>query len=150
MIPPQGSFEGPDHHLPLRIYYEDTDASGIVYHARYLAFCERARSEFLRCLGIDHVAALNRPEDARLGFAVRRCEIDYLQPAVLDDTIMIVSRLTRLAAAYTDIHQRITRDGVTLVQARLRVAMVDGRGRPARIPKEWRAAMAPLVSEEER
>ena len=148
MTPTQGMLEDQAHHLPLRIYYEDTDASGIVYHARYLGFCERARSEFLRCLDIDHVAALNQPVESRLGFAVRRCEMDYLQPALLDDRLMVTSRLTKLAAAYTDIEQVIRRDDTVLVQARLRVAMVDGRGRPARIPKDWRQKMAPYVMEE--
>ncbi len=147
--PVQGVIVGGIHRLPIRVYFEDTDAGGIVYHARYLAYFERARSEFLRCLGIDHAAALQQSPESRLGFAVRHCQIDYLAPAVLDDTLRIESQLARVGAAYTDVRQRVLRGDMVLVQASLRIAMVDGRGRPARLPRPWREAMVPLVGKEE-
>lgn len=144
-----GGFVGRRHDWPVRVYFEDTDASGIVYHARYLAFFERGRSEFLRALGIDHAAALQQSVESRLGFAVRRCQIDYLKPALLDDQLTIRTVLTKLAAAYTDVVQEAFRGEDRLAKASLRVALLDGRGRPARLPGAWRAAMAPYVVQEE-
>lgn len=147
--PTAGRMEGPVHLMDMRVYYEDTDAVGVVYHARYLAFFERARSEFLRLLGIDHAAALAHLPEERLGFAVRRCEIDYKAPARLDDALTIQTMLTKLGAAYTDVRQQVLLDGQLIVEGWLRVAVIDGKGRPTRMPAPWRAAMAPLVVKEE-
>ncbi|MCC2664562.1 MAG: ybgC, partial [Geminicoccaceae bacterium] len=91
-----GSIAGGVHRLPLRVYYEDTDAAGIVYHAAYLEFAERARTEMLRCLGLDHGGLRDR---FGLAFAVRRCVIDYLAPARLDDLLIVSTRLLRRGGA---------------------------------------------------
>jgi len=130
------------HRLAIRVYYEDTDAGGIVYHANYLRFFERARSEFLRCLEIDHAAAWRDAEGAAtaMGFAVRSVTLDYVSPALLDDALVIDSRVTALGAAWVDVEQRALRGGDCLARACLKVALTDGLGRPRRLPKAWRAA----------
>lgn len=137
--PSQGILDGAVHILAVRIYYEDTDAGGIVYHANYLRFFERARSEMLRVLGIDHVAAWSdaAPGD-KMGFAVRSVTLDYLAPAMLDDALHIHSQVDHVAAAYVDASQWITRKQDILARARIRVALVDDTGRPRRLPRDWR------------
>ena len=99
-----GTLDGFCHRLPLRVYYEDTDAGGIIYHAQYLAFAERARSAWLRCLGIDQSAML-RAE--KRGFIVRRIEIDFLLPSGLGTVLEIESRLLRLGGASLKLQQNI-------------------------------------------
>lgn len=121
----------PAHRLPVRVYYEDTDAGGVVYHANYLRFAERARTEYLRAAGVDQRTLRDR--DGVL-FAVRRCEIDYLQPARLDDCLDVVSRIVALRGASVSMHQTVMRAAEILAQLSVRVACVDGAGRPARIP----------------
>ena len=99
-----GAFDGLCHRLPLRVYYEDTDAGGIVYHAQYLAFAERARSAWLRCLGIDQSAMLAAK---KRGFVVRRIEIDFLLPSGLGTVLEVESRLLRLGGASLKLQQNI-------------------------------------------
>lgn len=138
-----GFFEAGEHALPLRVYYEDTDAAGIVYHASYLRFAERARTEFLRLAGIDQ-----RPLVAAegLAFAVRRAEIDYRWPALLDDRLEVRSRLVRLGAASVEIEQRIVRERQTLVTIMVKVACVElSTGRPKRLPAAVRDALEPFA-----
>lgn len=149
LLPETGRMDGSVHHMPIRIYYEDTDAGGIVYHANYLRYMERGRSNMLRHLGIDHAGAWASASDARsrLGFAVRRCQIDYLVPAVLDDALVVETRLVRLAAAFVDLRQDVTRAGQTLAVGDLRVALVDATGRPRRLPADWRARMEQVLVE---
>ncbi|MEX0759879.1 MAG: tol-pal system-associated acyl-CoA thioesterase [Tistlia sp.] len=145
-LPGSGRFEGAEHWLPLRVYYEDTDAAGIVYHANYLRFAERARSEFLRLAGIDQ-----RPlyEDAGLAFAVRRASLDYRCPARLDDRLEVRSRLVRLGAASVDLEQRIVRGRQTLVTIMVKVACVAlSSGRPSRLPAAVRDALEPFAQQE--
>jgi acyl-CoA thioester hydrolase len=117
------------HVLPIRIYYEDTDAGGVVYHARYLAFCERARSDCLRLLGI-HQGALQG-----LHFLVRRMTCDFLKPARLDDLLEVETRFLELGGARVEIGQEVMLNGNTCFRARVTVALVDGRGRPKRLPE---------------
>jgi acyl-CoA thioester hydrolase len=131
----------PDHppHLhPVRIYYEDTDAAGIVYYANYLRFIERARTEWLRDLGLD------LPDlRARTGllFVVRSVAADYLRPAVLDDLLSVRTALQGLGAARIDLLQDVLRDGQPLVKARVTLACIGAGGAPARIPAAWRARL---------
>lgn len=147
--PASGTVEDGVHRLTVRVYYEDTDAGGIVYHANYLRFFERGRSEMLRVLGIRHAAAWDRPAVGdRRGFAVRRAALDYLAPAVLDDALTVHSRVEKVAAAYLDAAQWITRGGEALVRASLRIALVDGTGRPRRLPADWRRALADTLRPE--
>jgi acyl-CoA thioester hydrolase len=128
-----GSIEAGIHRIRVRVYYEDTDAAGIVYHAVYLEFAERARTEMLRCLGLDH-AGLR----ARFGlvFAVRRCAIDYLAPARLDDLLELETRLLRRGGASLGLEQRVLCQGRLLASLDLRLVLLDADLRVARLPRE--------------
>ncbi|MFM5907635.1 MAG: YbgC/FadM family acyl-CoA thioesterase [Novosphingobium sp.] len=139
---PGGVLDGPMHRFAVRAYFEDTDLSGVVYHANYLRWFERARSDFLRLLGIDQRAAHEAGEGA---YAVSELTIRYAAPARLDYTVMIESVAEELRAASCRIHQRAMRDGVLLAEARLRVGFVGPDGRPRRQPEAWRNALAKLV-----
>ncbi len=134
------------HGYPVRIYYEDTDAGGIVYHARYLNYAERARTELLRELGIDQSRLL---ADQDVAFAVRDCQIDFLRPARLDDLLTVNSRLLALGGASITLGQDILHDSELLVALRVRVAAIRSNGRPTRIPSAVHRAMAPLLVEEQ-
>nr|WP_284504823.1 tol-pal system-associated acyl-CoA thioesterase [Caballeronia sp. INDeC2] len=117
---------------PVRVYYEDTDAGGIVFYANYLKFFERARTEWLRACGIDQ----QRLADSNgVVFVVRRTSVEYSSPARLDDVIRVLSRIERLGRASVDFHQEAWRDGVLLASGDIRVASVDRASvRPAAIP----------------
>jgi acyl-CoA thioester hydrolase len=136
--PTSGHLADGRHVLPLRIYYEDTDAAGIVYYANWLRFLERGRTELLRVLGQEHSALR---EERGINWVVRRCTIDYLKPARLDDTIEIVTRCGELRGASLDMIQEACRQGETLVHAELMVACMNASGRPVRLPVQVRAAL---------
>lgn len=140
--PPGGVLDGPIHRFAVRAYFEDTDLSGVVYHANYLRWFERARSDFLRLLGIDQRAAQEAGEGA---YAVSELTIRYAAPARLDDTVLIESVAEEIRAASCRIHQRAIRDGVLLAEARLRVGFIAPDGRPCRQPDAWRKALATLL-----
>jgi acyl-CoA thioester hydrolase len=129
------------HRLPLRVYYEDTDAAGIVYHAAYLEFAERGRTEMLRCLGLDHGGLRDR---FGLAFAVRRCVIDYLAPARLDDQLIVATRLLRRGGASLELEQRLCCAGRLLARIAVRLALVSPARGIARLPDELSAALAGL------
>ena len=131
-----------EHRYPVRIFYEDTDAGGIVYYARYLQFAERARTEILRLAGIEQ-SAMREIHD--VVFAVRRCQVDYRRPARLDDLVEVRSRLTELRGAKLSAEQGIWRAGEELVRLAVEIASVRGDGRPTRIPAPVRAALEPFV-----
>lgn len=141
--PPGGRFDGPVHRFAVRVYFEDTDLSGVVYHANYLRWFERARSDMLRLLGIDQRAAYEAREGA---YAVTDLAIRYAAPARLDDTVLIESRAEDLRAASCRMHQRALRGDMLLAEARLRVGFVAPSGRPRRQPEAWRAAFATIAS----
>jgi len=126
------------HIFQVRVYYEDTDAGGVVYYANYLKFAERARSEMLRALGVDNVRLMQ--EDG-VAFAVRRCEADYIKPARLDDLLEVATRLVEVGGASLVAEQAIRRDGVDLVRLRIALACMTRAGRPARMPKELKARL---------
>ncbi len=127
-----GRLEPGRHVLPVRVYYEDTDFSGLVYHASYLRFMERGRSDMIRLLGVHH-SALAAGEGARLVFVVRRMEIDFLRPARIDDVLEVVSEpAERTAAAFT-LAQTVMRGDERLVRARVQIVLVDETGRPQRL-----------------
>lgn len=143
--PPSGLINGPLHRFAVRAYFEDTDLSGVVYHANYLRWFERARSDFVRLLGIDQRAVNEAGEGA---FAVADLAIRYAAPARLDDAVLIETRCTELGAASCRMHQKAVReDGQLLAEATFRVGFVAPNGRPRRMPDSWRAAFAPIVSE---
>jgi acyl-CoA thioester hydrolase len=134
-----GFHHGISHSLPLRVYYEDTDAAGMVYHANYLKFAERGRSEMLRSLGFPHrkLAA----EDG-IGFAVRRCAVEYLAPARLEDALVVDTTLVEAGAATLALRQQIRRGGELLADLDVLVACVGSNGRPRRLPGALRTALA--------
>ena len=141
MSAPSGRLEGGVHILPLRIYYEDTDAAGIVYYANWLRFLERGRTELLRLLGQQHSAL----RDARgVNWVVRRCTIDYLKPARLDDVVEVVTSCGELRGASLDMIQQARRGEDVLVRAELLVACMGANGRPVRLPSDLRAQLAAL------
>lgn len=142
--PPDGVIDGARHLYAVRAYYEDTDLSGIVYHANYLRWLERARSDLLRQLGIDQRVAIEAGEGA---YAVSELALRYLRPARLDDDILIETRCTDLGAASCRMAQRASRNGETLVDATLRVGFITPAGRPRRQPAKWRAAFARFMEE---
>ena len=136
-----GRLEAGIHRFSLRVYYEDTDAGGVVYHAAYLRFAERARTEMLRCLRLDHGDLRAR---FGLTFVVRRCVIDFLAPAHLDDLLDVRTRPLRLGGASLDLEQRILRDHRLLARLEVRLALISPTLRVARLPREVIAALAPL------
>ena len=142
--PYEGAFAGGTHHFALRVYYEDTDAAGIVYYANYLRFIERARSDMLRALGIVQRTALEAGEGA---YAVARIEIDYRASARLDDALLVLSEVREIRAASCIIHQRVMRGRETLADAVVTAAFVTPQGRPRRQPRAWVEAFERLKRE---
>jgi acyl-CoA thioester hydrolase len=129
--------DGARHLYAVRVYYEDTDLSGITYHANYLRWFERARSDLLHLLGIDQRAAIESGEGA---YALSEVNLKYLSPARLDDDVVIETRCTELGAASCRMHQIARRGDQILCEASLRVGFITLDGRPRRQPTEWRAA----------
>ncbi|MDE0060612.1 MAG: YbgC/FadM family acyl-CoA thioesterase [Defluviicoccus sp.] len=139
--PVSGVLRGAEHIYRLRVYFEDTDAAGIVYYASYLRMAERARTEMMRLLGADH-AGMMRGDG--LVLTVRQCAIEYLAPARLDDVLEIRSSLAEIRGASLRVRQTVHRDGDTLARIDLRLACVSDIGRPARFPARLRSALAGL------
>ena len=131
------------HHMQVRVYYEDTDFSGIVYHANYLRFMERGRTNYLRLLGADQHALFAEAEREAPGFAfvVRAMQLDYLKPARMDDVLTIVTSPHDIKGASITLHQEVRRGDDVLVNAQVKVAFVSG-GRARPIPKALRQAMS--------
>jgi acyl-CoA thioester hydrolase len=129
------------HRFSLRVYYEDTDLAGIVYYANYLKFIERARSEWVRELGVDQ-GALQR---AGTVFAVRRVAADYLAPARFDDLLCVETKPVAASAARLVVLQRVLRDGLELFRAEVTLVALSSQGRPQRLPDVLRAALAPHI-----
>lgn len=147
--PPDGVLAPPRHFYAVRVYYEDTDLSGITYHANYLRWFERARSDLLRRLAIDQRAAIEAGEGA---WAVAEVNLKYLKPARLDDDIVITTTCTELGAASCRMHQVANRVGSAasepLCEAQLRVGFLTPEGRPRRMPREWHAAFGKFMNNE--
>ena len=143
-VPPGGVFDGARHLYAVRVYYEDTDLSGITYHANYLRWFERARSDLLRMLRIDQREAIEGEEGA---YAVSEINLKYLRPAKLDDDVVIETTCTELGAASCRMHQIATRDGEPLCEASLRVGFISLDGRPRRQPAEWRQAFKDFMED---
>lgn len=141
--PAGGRFVGGTHRFPVRIYFEDTDLSGVVYHANYLRYFERARSDMLMIAGIDQRTAHEAGEGA---YAVRSMQLDWKAPARLNDALIVVSTVERVRAAAVDIQQRVIRDDLLLASARVEVAFVAPSGRPRRQPAAWVETFTALVA----
>ena len=135
--PPGCVIDGDTHLYAVRVYYEDTDLSGITYHANYLRWFERARSDLLRLLEIDQRSAI---ESGGGAYAVSEMNLKYLSPARLDDDVVIATRCTELGAASCRMHQIARRGETPLCEATLRVGFISLEGRPRRQPAEWRAS----------
>ncbi|HHN66522.1 MAG TPA: tol-pal system-associated acyl-CoA thioesterase [Thermopetrobacter sp.] len=141
-----GRITGRVHVLAVRVYYEDTDFSGAVYHANYLKFCERGRSDFLRLIGVHH-HELNAA-DPPLGFVVRRMACEFLRPAAIDDVLQVRTEVAAATGARLILRQRVLRDGEELFRAEVTAALVDATGRPRRLPQELRDKLAPFTPRE--
>jgi acyl-CoA thioester hydrolase len=130
------------HRMAVRVYYEDTDFTGIVYHANYLRFMERGRTNYLRLLGADHRALFEQAqaEAPSFAFVVRTLQIEFIKPARMDDVLVVETEPEEVRGASLTLRQRVMRDGERLAEALVRVAFVSG-GRAQRIPKPLRAAM---------
>ena len=133
-IPYRGGFVGNDHHFALSVYFEDTDAYGIVYYANYLKFMERARSDFIRAVGVDQAAELTATGSA---YAVVEVDIRYRRPGRLGDDLQVISTVNQVRASSVHIQQRVMRGSEMLTEARVVAAFLDGEGRPRRQPKSW-------------
>jgi len=133
-LPAGGRFTEGEHRYALRVFFEDTDLSGVVYHANYLRFMERARSDMLRVAGIDQRGAMEAGEGS---YAVTEMAIKFRRPAKLDDALLVVSRMAQIRSASCLIHQRVMRDNEMLAEADVTVAFLTPSGRPRRQPAGW-------------
>ena len=142
--PYEGAFVDGTHHFALRVYFEDTDVAGLVYYANYLKFIERARSDMLRCAGVDQRAAI----EAGVGvYVVAEANIKYRSPAKLDDGLVVLSKVKAVRAASCLIQQRVMRGADVLVEATITAAFVSPEGRPKRQPRAWAEAFERLRTE---
>jgi acyl-CoA thioester hydrolase len=132
------------HLFPIRVYYEDTDAEGIVYHANYLKFAERARTEMLRLSGREQFRMM---AEEGIGFAVSQCNVDYYRPAHLDDILEVRTAVADVAGASLRLRQEIYRSEELLTRLNLRLAVMNRQGRPVRIPEDIRDSLSPHVIE---
>jgi acyl-CoA thioester hydrolase len=132
--PYRGGFIGTEHRFALSVYFEDTDAYGIVYYANYLKFMERARSDMIRAVGVDQAAELKASGSA---YAVVEVDIKDRRPARLGDDLQVVSSVQQVRASSVDIQQRVMRGPELLTDAKVTAAFLDGEGRPKRQPKQW-------------
>ena len=134
------------HRLAARVYYADTDFSGLVYHARYLEFLERGRSDYLRLAGVRHTELLEGLRGERIVWVVRRMEIDFVKPAKMDDVLTIDTRTEKIAGARIFMAQELRRGEETLVRAKVEAAIIGESGRPRRFPEEWIEAFLPAAT----
>ena len=141
--PPGGVIEGARHFYAVRVYYEDTDFTGVVYYANYLKFLERGRTDALRTAGVSHNDLWQA--EPRLGFAVRKIQVEYLVPARIDDALGVETRFIEARGARMTLAQRILRDGEVLFTAEVEAASIDADGRPRRLPAAVRDAFARLA-----
>jgi acyl-CoA thioester hydrolase len=141
--PATGQFRGGVHIFAARVYYEDTDAGGVVYHTSYLRLAERARTEMMRCAGFSHRELLDRFD---VLFALRRCAVDFRLPARLDDALEVQTRVIKVAGASFEGRQLILRDDLPLVRVAATLACIAADGRPARLPGAVRAALEHLCT----
>jgi len=140
-----GHFEGKVHILPIRIYYEDTDLSGIVYHANYLRYMERGRSEFFRSAGITRLAMLEQREAT--AWTLRRASIEYIRPARLDDLIEVHTRATSLTGARMTADQKIYCGPALLTHGMVEACIINLDGKPRRLPQDIREKLRPFVTD---
>jgi acyl-CoA thioester hydrolase len=139
LIPTSGVFVGREHHLPVRVYYEDTDFTGVVYHANYLRFLERGRSDFLRAAGVSHTEL--QGEDT--AFVVTHMEIDFKRAARIDDALTVVSTYDEVKGVRLLVSQKIFRGEELIAEASVIAACISLSGRPKRPPKSMVEKLTP-------
>jgi acyl-CoA thioester hydrolase len=142
--PAAGRFDGRAHLLPVRIYYEDTDFTGLVYHANYLRYFERGRSDFLRLVGVDHSALLAEAQPT--AFAVTRITVSFLKPARVDDALVVRTLYERIEGARLIILQEMAREGQTLARAEVEACCIAPTGRPKKPPPSLAALLGPYLA----
>ena len=135
--------DGARHHLlPVRVYFEDTDFSGLVYHASYLRWCERGRSDYLRLVGNEHRALIEGGDGAEpSAFVVRRMRLEYLKPARIDEVLEVETRVAEVKGAALSLAQRVLRAGVVLFEAEVLVVLVSVSGKPQRLSQRLRVGL---------
>jgi acyl-CoA thioester hydrolase len=146
MTPSSGAFEGREHLLPVRVYYEDTDFTGVVYHASYLRFFERGRTEFLRAAGVEHAALLALAEPC--AFAVTRMNIAFKKAARVDDALVVRTLYREGKGVRIEALQRVEKDGELIAEAEVEVVCIRLDGRPRRPPPELTVKLAPYLKDE--
>ncbi len=142
-----GRVEGETHVLPVRVYFEDTDCAGVVYHSNFLKFCERGRSDFIRLLGIDAKGLADPEQGEPAVFVVRRVEIDYLKPGHMDDLLEIVTSCAEIGSASLVLQQDVRRGDALLVRAKVTVVLVARTGKPQRLGALVRNALQRFVNQ---
>ena len=140
-----GRFDGKVHILPIRVYYEDTDLSGLVYHANYLRYMERGRSEFFRSAGITRLAQLEEPEPT--AWTLRKVSVEYFRPARIDDLIEVHTRCVSLSGARMTADQKVHLGGALLVHGQVEACIITMTGKPRRIPQQMRDKLLPFLFE---
>ena len=143
-MPGLGHFDGKIHVLPLRVYYEDTDLSGVVYHANYLRYMERARTEFFRLAGVERMAELEAEEPT--AWTLREVKVSYHRPARLDDALTVRTQLVSLSGARLRALQKIHAGETLLVDGQIEACIVTLKGRPRRLPGQLRDLLTPFLS----
>ena len=141
--PPIGYCEGRKHFFPVRVFYEDTDFTGIVYYANYLRFLERGRSSFFRLAGITHAELLDA--EVPVGFAIRKIEIEYIKPARIDDALLVMTSYDKYKGARLWVSQEIYRGEELLVTAKSEAACIDFKGRPKRPTAKMVEKLGPFL-----
>ena len=145
--PTAGRFEGREHILPVRVYYEDTDFTGVVYHANYVRYFERGRSDFLRLAGVSHSDLLERHDPA--AFVVTRMEIDFKRPARIDDALQVITTYDQAKGARLQVSQRIVRGGELIAAAAVSAACISLDGKPRKPPAGLVDALRPWFCKDE-
>ncbi|MEN3974818.1 YbgC/FadM family acyl-CoA thioesterase [Emcibacter sp. SYSU 3D8] len=133
------------HRFPVRVYFEDTDTAQMVYHANYLRYMERARTELLRLVGVSQYVAMRGDVGSVLGFAVKNCHVEFRAPARLDDLLQVRTVNNGVGAAYIDFGQDIWRNDTPIAEARIRVVCLDGKGKPRRQPTDLIARLKTML-----
>lgn len=140
-LPSAGTFEGREHRLPVRVYYEDTDFTGVVYYGNYARFLERGRSDFLRLAGVSHSELF----EADAAFVVTRLEVDFKRPARIDDALLVRTTYDVMRGPRLEITQTITRGEDLIAAAKVSAACIDLKGRPRRPSAELHARLRPYL-----
>lgn len=142
--PDAGRIEGKAHHLPVRVYYEDTDFTGVVYHANYVRYFERGRSDFLRVAGISHTDLLERPDPC--AFAIVRMQIEFRRAARIDDALTVITTYRTVKGARLLIDQRVERQGELIASAAVEAVCITPDGRPRKPPADMVERLKPYFA----